>query len=127
MHGLSNAELNEGLGEPEIGIINRTDRRPLGPGMPQYIVRPSVVSGVPLDATKIIDLGRSFHATDVPPLFHTPLFLRAPEIIFKDKVDLRMDLWSMGCMVRLRRYTYEMTHKYGRFSNLSPAGRRSTV
>jgi serine/threonine-protein kinase SRPK3 len=95
--------------------------------MPQYIVRPSFVSGVPLDATKIIDLGRSFHATDVPPFFHTPLFLRAPEIIFKDKVDLRMDLWSMGCMVRFRRYTCDRTDEYDRSSNLSPADRRSTV
>ncbi|RDI86977.1 hypothetical protein Vi05172_g3209 [Venturia inaequalis] len=32
-------------------------------------------------------------------MLHTPLPVRAPEIIFGEKFDYRVDLWSMGCML----------------------------
>ncbi|TID13090.1 kinase-like protein [Venturia nashicola] len=49
-------------------------------------------------AIKIVDFGESFMSDDVPDTLHTPIAVRAPEVIFGEKLDLRMDLWSMGCM-----------------------------
>ena len=70
--------------------------------MPRYLVRPTYY---PIDIKssssliKIIDFGQSFLHDECPGALRTPLPVRAPEIIFKDKVDSRVDLWSMGCMV----------------------------
>jgi len=41
---------------------------------------------------KIIDFGRSFSSTAVPQKLHTPLPVRAPEVLFKDSIDYRVDL-----------------------------------
>lgn len=48
---------------------------------------------------KIIDFGQSFVGEMASRQCHTPMRFRAPEIILEHKVDCRMDLWSMGCMV----------------------------
>lgn len=90
------------LGKPETGLVQRTDRQPLEPGIPQYLVKPT---SYPIDikssfeSIKIIDFGQSFWNHDSPSALHTPLPFRAPEIIFRDDLDYRVDLWSMGCMV----------------------------
>ncbi|KAF1359210.1 hypothetical protein EJ07DRAFT_166225 [Lizonia empirigonia] len=55
--------------------------------MPRYLVEPSSCStthSFPLDRVKIVDFGQSFPSGD---------------IIFRDRVDLRVDIWSMGCML----------------------------
>jgi serine/threonine-protein kinase SRPK3 len=70
--------------------------------MPRYLVRPT---SYPIDikssfrSIKIVDFGQSFLRGECPGVLNTPLPVRAPEIIFKDKVDYRVDLWSMGCLV----------------------------
>jgi serine/threonine protein kinase len=70
--------------------------------MPEYLVRPT---SYPADLSlsfypiRIVDFGESFLSNDIPDTLHTPLPVRAPEIIFGDKLDHRVDLWSMGCMV----------------------------
>ncbi|TID13091.1 kinase-like protein [Venturia nashicola] len=51
-------------------------------------------------AIKIVDFGESFMSDDVPDTLHTPIAVRAPEVIFGEKLDLRMDLWSMGSATR---------------------------
>ena len=105
IHALREEELFQKLGMPDTGPVQRSDRRPLESGMPRYLVRPT---SFPTDirsslkSIKIIDFGQSFSRHDTPSEFHIPLPVRAPEIIFKDKVDYRMDLWSMGCMVSPR-------------------------
>ncbi|CAG7926198.1 unnamed protein product [Penicillium olsonii] len=48
---------------------------------------------------KIIDFGESFLATESPRTLHTPFPVRAPEVIFQDRIDHRVDLWGMGCML----------------------------
>ncbi|OJJ49012.1 hypothetical protein ASPZODRAFT_2120726 [Penicilliopsis zonata CBS 506.65] len=75
-------------------------------GVPEYIVRPASFQTHPpsrllsaLPEIRLVDFGESFSQTHVPPILHTPLALRAPEVIFKDKLDHRVDLWSMGCML----------------------------
>ena len=89
------------LGKPEIGHVHRNDGKCLEPGIPEYIVRPARTYSLPLSNTiKIIDFGESFSLQNVPRTLHTPLAVRAPEVIFQDRLDYRVDLWSLGCMVR---------------------------
>ncbi|EGE80928.2 CMGC/SRPK protein kinase [Blastomyces dermatitidis ATCC 18188] len=92
----------EMLGEPEVGRVERRDGKELEPGVPEYIVRPSLHLTRLWNSTpivKIVDFGESFLPTTVPQTLHTPLSVRAPEVIFQDCIDYRVDLWSMGCMV----------------------------
>ncbi|KAK9234916.1 CMGC/SRPK protein kinase [Lipomyces kononenkoae] len=104
MDDIPAGEFIEMLGKPEIGHVRRSDGKALEPGIPEYIVRPasssyrtnSWSSSYPI---KIIDFGESFLPTSVPRTLHTPLPVRAPEVIFRDRLDYHVDLWSMGCML----------------------------
>lgn len=102
LHTLTEAELLQKLGSPDIGAVTRTDGKPLEPNLPADLVRPtSYPADIPLSQQhiKIIDFGESFLNTNVPETLHTPLCVRAPEVIFGEKLDYRVDLWSAGCMV----------------------------
>jgi serine/threonine-protein kinase SRPK3 len=132
LQDLTEAELVRKLGTPETGPIRRKDGSSLDYGMPQYLVRPR---SFPPDlksstnAIKIIDYGQSFLRHDTPDEFNTPLPVRAPEIIFKDAVDYRMDLWSMGCMVSPTQHptTNSKLMATNSFSSSSSANHYSTV
>lgn len=90
------------LGKPDIGYVRCNGGGSLGPGIPEYIVRPANIHSQsrPLSETiKIVDFGESFQGDGAPKTLHTPLVVRAPEVIFKDRLDHRVDLWSLGCMV----------------------------
>jgi serine/threonine-protein kinase SRPK3 len=103
LHTLTEAELVQKLRRPEIGAVTRVDGEPLESNFPVYLVRPtSYLTDVSLSQQqiKIIDFGESFTNNIVPETLHTPLCVRAPEVIFGEKLDYRVDLWSVGCMVR---------------------------
>ena len=99
---LREEEFSQKLGKSETGLLRRNDGKPLEPRMPEYLVRPT---SYPADLSlsfhpiKIVDFGESFLNNDIPDTLHTPLPVRAPEVIFGDKLDHRVDLWSMGSMV----------------------------
>ena len=102
MDNLTEGKFNEMLGKPDIGYVRRSDGKALEPGIPEYIVRPASYlahSWNSAQSIKIIDFGESFSRTTAPQTLHTPLLVRAPEVIFQDCIDYRVDLWSMGCMV----------------------------
>lgn len=94
------------VGTPKIGTVTSDDERPLELNIPKYLVRPA---SLPVDVNssspsiKIIDYGEVFLNNNAPKTIHTPLVFRAPEAIFGDTLDHRVDLWSMGCMVRSNR------------------------
>jgi serine/threonine protein kinase len=99
---LTEDRFTEMLGKPEIGYVQKRDGKCLEPGVPEYLVRPTSYrthSWNLAQTVKIIDFGKSFLRTAVPETLHTPLYPRAPEVIFQDRIDYRVDLWSMGCMV----------------------------
>jgi len=89
------------LGKPEIGFVQRRDGKDLEPGIPEYIMEPTSFPTYSWDSAsiRIIDFGESFLRNAFPRTLHTPLPVRAPEVIFQDHIDYRVDLWSMGCMV----------------------------
>lgn len=102
MNNATEQQFTEMLGNPEIGHVRRSDGKDLEPGIPRYIVRPTLCwihSWNSAQSIKIIDFGESFSDTTVPQTIHTPLPVRAPEVIFQDHIDYRVDLWCMGCMV----------------------------
>lgn len=93
------------LGAPETGEVTRLDGKALEPGVPKYLVWPSpfrVSKATLLNPVKIIDFGESFTPDTKSKTLHTPLAVRAPEVIFEDDIDFRVDLWSTGCMVTFR-------------------------
>lgn len=93
------------LGRPETAPIHRTDNQPLESSLPRYLVRPTSYHQEIETSIKIIDFGQSFLRNEPPPdTLHTPFPYRAPEIIFRDKIDYRVDLWSMACLVRFLSY-----------------------
>ncbi|KAJ5309333.1 uncharacterized protein N7443_001794 [Penicillium atrosanguineum] len=92
----------EMLGKPETGQVQRRDGKEHELGVPEYIVKPTSYRSRlwnSAQSIKIIDFGESFLCPAVPQTLHTPLSVRAPEVIFQDKIDHRVDLWSMGCML----------------------------
>ncbi|KAJ5547573.1 hypothetical protein N7513_004807 [Penicillium frequentans] len=84
------------------GRVQRRDGKERGLGVPEYIVKPTSYRNClwnSAQSIKIIDFGESFSCAAVPHKLHTPLPVRAPEVIFQDKIDHHVDLWSMGCML----------------------------
>ncbi|KAL2862713.1 kinase-like domain-containing protein [Aspergillus lucknowensis] len=104
MDGLSEEKFMQALGKPEIGPVQwrNGEKLSLQPEVPSYIVRPAAPQTQlwdPDQPIKLIDFGESFSRDTVPRTLHTPLSLRAPEVIFRDRFDYRVDLWSMGCLL----------------------------
>ncbi|KAJ5772948.1 hypothetical protein N7457_007844 [Penicillium paradoxum] len=90
------------LGKPELGLVRRLDGQGLEANVPSYMVKPTPYPTQSWDSAqsiKIIDFGESFLRTTIPQTLHTPLPVRAPEVIFEDRIDYQVDLWSMGCML----------------------------
>lgn len=100
MDSVPDKEFIKTLGKPEIGHVHRSDGKALEPGIPEYVVRPAGTHWWPLsNIIKIVDFGESFLQQTAPQTLHTPLTVRAPEVIFGDHLDYRADLWSLGCLV----------------------------
>jgi serine/threonine protein kinase len=102
MNNVSEEEFIKILGKPGIGHVRRSDGKDLEPGVPDYIVRPASYRSQfwsSSNSAKIVDFGDSVLHTTIPQTLHTPLPDRAPELIFGEPLDYRVDLWSMGCMV----------------------------
>ncbi|KAI1129111.1 kinase-like domain-containing protein [Nemania abortiva] len=94
------------LGEPETGLVSRCDGSTLESYMPPYLVMPATFeeSGffkdLPSSSTvKLIDFGSSFFEGKAPNKLIASLSARAPEATFGDPIDIRADLWSMGCLL----------------------------
>ncbi|KAI5196896.1 kinase-like protein [Aureobasidium subglaciale] len=103
-HGLSllsEDELFKKLGTPRIGQVTRSDGSPLGHEVPDYLVwsarLPTADLNTAKPSIKLIDFGESFFLNDRPQTLHTPLAIRAPELLFDDDYDLSVDCWALGC------------------------------
>ncbi|KAG6236571.1 hypothetical protein E4U47_001131 [Claviceps purpurea] len=91
------------LGKPQISAVTKKDGGPLPHNVPSELVwpasfqRPDTTPSCPL--VKIIDFGEAFLSDNAPSTLNTPLYLQAPEIVFGDQLDRRVDLWSAGCLI----------------------------
>lgn len=103
MKSLDERSFSDRLGQPETGPVSRRDGKSLAGNFPSHIVRSArfrksdILQSSP--SIKIIDYGEVFLTTNVPSTLHTPLPVRAPEVVFGDVLDHRVDLWSAGCLV----------------------------
>lgn len=97
------------FGIPRCDAIKRKDGDPLGLDVPEYRVAPAeheLNTPSSSHSIKIVDFGGAFLNTKPPRTLETPLAVRAPEIVFGDVLDHRVDMWSMGCLVIMASYIY---------------------
>ncbi|KAI5238069.1 kinase-like protein [Aureobasidium subglaciale] len=89
------------LKTPKIGQVTRFDGGPLSPEVPDYLVwsarLPTTDLNIKKPLIKLIDFGESFFLNDGPETLHTPLAMRAPELLFDDDYGLSVDSWALGC------------------------------
>ncbi|UPK91219.1 hypothetical protein LCI18_002154 [Fusarium solani-melongenae] len=80
-----------------------TDGKSLARNVPSHVVRPAPFRKREMllssPSVKIIDFGEAFFNNNPPNTVHTLLPIRAPEVIFGDVLDHRVDLWSAGCLL----------------------------
>lgn len=130
---LSNDELFEKYWHPQTSPVSRTDGSPLEAGVPKYLVGAAdyTVGDLVLEEypIKLIDFGESFLPHDRSKTLHNPMALRAPELLFEDEYDFRVDLWTLGCTVcRVRWISINAhSHSLGRCSSLSPVSHHVVV
>ncbi|KAF2151295.1 kinase-like protein [Myriangium duriaei CBS 260.36] len=94
------------LGSPKMSPV-RSDHhdQPLESGVPRYLVGPAsaYIDPSQLNSYNIVltDFGEAFQDgdRDKPSTLQTPLYLRAPEVIFEDEWDHGVDLWTAGCTI----------------------------
>jgi serine/threonine-protein kinase SRPK3 len=119
---MSEDELFRKIGAPKTGEVSRLDGKPLGPEVPAYLVYPTSFPRSTLvlaNHVKIVDFGESFLGDNKPATLNTPLVFRAPEVIFDDDWDWRVDLWTLGCTVLPSfRWSGTVTDFFSRYSNL---------
>ncbi|GAW13039.1 hypothetical protein ANO14919_024170 [Xylariales sp. No.14919] len=102
---LDELQFFEKFGRPETAPVRSVGGIDLTAHLPNYIVRPisfhvrSMREGLRTSTVKIIDFGEAFFRGQSAVAVHTPLAVRAPEAIFDDWIDHRIDMWSMGCLL----------------------------
>lgn len=99
----SENDIYQVLGRPVTAEVARPNGDPINTNVPRYLVLPTTFPALDLDSAfqvKLADLGEAFTEYDRPASLHCPLVFRAPETIFSDTWDYRVDIWSMGCTVR---------------------------
>ncbi|OQE05541.1 hypothetical protein PENVUL_c023G08309 [Penicillium vulpinum] len=84
VHNLTEDKFTKMLGNPDIGYVRSRDGKDLESSLPER--------------SKSSTLGDRFYILRYLK-HYTPLPVRAPEVIFQDRIDYRVDLWSMGCML----------------------------
>ncbi|GKU06982.1 unnamed protein product [Fusarium langsethiae] len=103
LNSLNEEDFVARLGKPKTGAVTRLDGGPLAHNVPTQIIRPAFFRKRDLmlscPSIKIIDFGEAFFSDNAPSTLHTPLPVRAPEIVFGDRLDRRVDLWSAGCLI----------------------------
>ncbi|KAK7548298.1 hypothetical protein IWX91DRAFT_182872 [Phyllosticta citricarpa] len=90
MDHLDEKEFCQQLGKKEISTFTVNRKKCVNPTLPEYIVRPAIFPKQPFDLMpiKIIDFGQAFRSQETAPEnLDLPLVVRAPEIIFGDKLD----------------------------------------
>ncbi|KAF5847844.1 hypothetical protein GGP41_009133 [Bipolaris sorokiniana] len=75
---------------------------PSNPTNPSTSSDPLPTQSIPkplFTSIKLIDYGQSFLENNSPSTLYIPLYYRAPEILFNNTLNHRVDLWSMGCVL----------------------------
>ncbi|KAG6307347.1 hypothetical protein E4U45_004941 [Claviceps purpurea] len=95
LDALSEEDFIATLGDFVTGAVTKIDHGMIRPAL----FREEDILAAPCPSIKIIDFGEAFFSDDAPSTLNNPFVLRAPEIVFKDRLDLRVDLWTAGCLI----------------------------
>jgi serine/threonine-protein kinase SRPK3 len=82
--------------------LARIDGQPLGLGVPKQLVKTADWANwidENEEDVRLIDFGEGFVQGSKPDILAQPADLRAPETIFTDQFDHRLDLWRVGITV----------------------------
>ncbi|KAJ6027408.1 uncharacterized protein N7446_003998 [Penicillium canescens] len=104
LSNVTEEELFNVLGFPEIEPLARIDGMPLENGLPNQLIGAAEwVEWIDEDDEdiRLLDIGESFLQGEEPKKLAQPGTLRVPETIFMDRFDYRVDLWRTGCMIYL--------------------------
>ena len=99
---MSKERLFKILGVPESEQLIRLDGKPLDKGLPSHLVKTTSWDcwiDEDDEDLRIIDFGEAFLQNQKPTKLAQPGGLKAPETIFTDTFDHRVDLWRAGIMV----------------------------
>ncbi|WEW59325.1 serine/threonine protein kinase [Emydomyces testavorans] len=102
LSNLSEEEIMEALGPPDIEPLVRRDGKSLDKGLPRYLVqRADWREWLDEDEEdiRLIDFGEAFLLTEKPEWVSEPGGMRAPEMIFGEGFDLTGDLWCAGVAI----------------------------
>ncbi|KAK6002877.1 hypothetical protein QM012_001627 [Aureobasidium pullulans] len=103
LESLSENKVFEIYGTPKTGPVTRADGGSLRAGVPDYLVWPASFPASKLNLeesyVKLIDFGESFFSHEKSKALHTPMALRAPEVLFEEEYDFRVDRWSFACAI----------------------------
>lgn len=100
---MNKEDLFDVLGTPEIEELARLDGKPLEDSLPRQLVKTAGWDNwtdEDEEDLRIIDFGEAFLQGAEPTRLAQPDTLRAPETIFTDIFDCRLDLWRIGIVVR---------------------------
>jgi serine/threonine-protein kinase SRPK3 len=103
---LTEEKLFKVLGAPTSEKLARLDGEPLDEGVPSQLVKTARWSGWVDEYDedlRIFDFGESFRKGAELERLAQPGPLKAPETIFTDSYDYRLDLWRAGIIVRTAR------------------------
>ncbi|KAJ6108902.1 hypothetical protein N7512_008739 [Penicillium capsulatum] len=95
-------QLFESLGVPEVEALFRLDGAPLENGLPNQLVKAAEwFEWIDEDDEdmRLLDFGESFHRGEEPEKLAQPGTLQVPQTIFTNFFDYRIDLWRTGCMI----------------------------
>lgn len=96
-------------------MVSSLDGRFSVANIPSYIVRPArfpkldILQSSP--SVRIIDFGEALLDNGVPSILHTPPSVRAPEIIFGDVFNRRVDLWSASCLINQKKKIWDHAYR----------------
>lgn len=92
------------IGRPVVEDLVREDGQPVEPRFPKHIVRRAewdLWVDEDEEDIRLIDWGESFRRGEEPATVAQPIDCKAPETIFTDRLDYRIDLWSAGIVVSI--------------------------
>ena len=100
-------DLFDVLGAPESEELTRLDGKPPEHSLPRQLVKTAGWENwtdEDEEDLRIIDFGEAFLQGVEPTRLAQPDTLRAPEIIFTDHFDCKVDLWRAGIVVRRSKF-----------------------
>ncbi|GFF78035.1 protein kinase dsk1 [Aspergillus lentulus] len=102
LSNVAEEDLFEVLGLPETEQLVRLDGKPLDKGLPKHMVKAAEWDewvDEDEEDLRVLDLGEGFFQGHEPKTLSQPGQLQAPETIFGNSFDHRVDLWRAGCMI----------------------------